>query len=193
MRVIGFDPGWANTAWAILDVRQGPAPPRATLFTSGTIETYPDESFDERLHAVIAGAGDAFHDGRGVPLHIAIENQRVGGRTQPAGMAVVGALAASAVCSKHQFTTYTPQEWHARVGVEVPPSVLKGHARRRKWIKGEVAEKIAGQILWSERLDNEHERDAAGVALCHILQLPDETKLSCIETGSHKCGPGCSG
>ena len=69
MRVLGIDPGVAQTGWAVLESGAPPAAPR--LLASGLVRTFPRQTLPERLEFLHGSLGDLLR--RFEPRSLAIE------------------------------------------------------------------------------------------------------------------------
>jgi crossover junction endodeoxyribonuclease RuvC len=162
MRVLGIDPGTANTGYGVV----ASAPGRLQAVTSGLIETSPRAPLERRLadiHAKVAELIDA-HE----PDAVAVEDLYFGSNARSAfavgqarGVVLLAAGQRAIPCA-----AYTPQQVKGAVC---------GSGRADK---AQVARMVRALLCLEEVPRADHTSDALAVAVCHVNRAPLQKALA---------------
>jgi crossover junction endodeoxyribonuclease RuvC len=156
MRVLGIDPGTANTGYGVV----ASAPGRLEALAAGVIETSPRTPLERRLadiHTLVAELIDE-HE----PDAVAVEDLFFGTNARSAfavgqarGVVLLAAGQRAIPC-----TAYTPQEVKGAVC---------GSGRANK---EQVARMVTALLRLHDQPKADHTSDALAVAVCHVNRAP---------------------
>jgi len=156
MRVLGIDPGTANTGYGVV----ASAPGRLEALAAGVIETSPRTPLERRLadiHTLVAELIDE-HE----PDAVAVEDLFFGTNARSAfavgqarGVVLLAAGQRAIPC-----TAYTPQQVKGAVC---------GSGRANK---EQVARMVTALLRLHDQPKADHTSDALAVAVCHVNRAP---------------------
>ncbi|MFA6092939.1 MAG: crossover junction endodeoxyribonuclease RuvC [Elusimicrobiota bacterium] len=153
MRVLGVDPGIADTGWALLEPA---AAGSVALLESGLVKTSPSQSLPERLHALHRGLRSVIADHR--PDCAAVEEMFFlkAAHTVRATLQARGVILLSLAESGLPVSEYNPSQ--VKTGLTGSGSADKLQVQRM----------VRSALGLSEILRPDHVADAAAIALCHL-------------------------
>lgn len=156
MKVLGIDPGVANTGFGVVEDRGG----RLLALDGGVIETSPREPLERRL-ALIAGRIASLIDEH-APDAMAIESIYFGRNAESAFQ--VGQARGAVVCEAGRrgltVNSYTPQQ----IKLAVCGSGSAG--------KEQVQRMVSALLDLPGELPPDHAADALAVGICHVNAAP---------------------
>ncbi|MBI4345704.1 MAG: crossover junction endodeoxyribonuclease RuvC [Elusimicrobia bacterium] len=154
MKILGIDPGVADTGWAVLE--QDPPGGAVRLLASGIVRTAPPTALPERLHAIHGELSDLLRDHR--PDAVAIEEMFFLKRanTMRATLQARGVILLAAAQAKTQVVEYNPKQVKA---------TLAGSGAAEKAQMQKMVQRTLGL---AEPLRPDDTADAAAIALCHL-------------------------
>ncbi len=156
MRVLGIDPGTANTGYGVVERRGG----RVLALDGGVIQTRPGVAAELRLATIHARTVELLEEHE--PEFVALEDLYFGANAHSAfavgqarGVVMLAAGQRAIPCS-----SYTPQQVKGAVC---------GSGRADK---GQVARMVQTLLGLAELPRPDHASDALAVALCHVNRAP---------------------
>ena len=156
MRVLGIDPGTANTGYGVV----ASAPGRLTALASGVIETSSRTPLERRLADIHARVAELIDEHE--PDAVAVEDLFFGSNARSAfsvGQAR-GAVMLSAGLHGIPAYSYTPQ---------AVKQAVCGSGRAEK---GQVQRMVGALLSLPEPPSPDHAADALAVAICHANGAP---------------------
>lgn len=154
MKILGIDPGVADTGWAVLE--QEPPAGAVRLVASGIVRTAPPVPLPDRLNAIHAGVAELLRDHR--PDILAIEEMFFLKRanTMRATLQARGVILLAAAQAKTAVIEYNPK--HVK-------TTLTGSGSAEKSQMQKMVQRTLGL---AEPLRPDDTADAAAIALCHL-------------------------
>lgn len=154
MRVLGVDPGMADTGWAVLEPI--PRPPNHRLVCSGIIKTAPPQVLPERLNRLHAAVSDLFRQHS--PDMLAIEEMFFlqAAHSVRATLQARGVILLAAAQAKVPVFEYNPRQ---------VKSALTGSGTAQK---AQMQKMVQRTLDLAEELKPDDVSDAAAIALCHL-------------------------
>ena len=154
MKILGIDPGVADTGWAVLE--QEPPAGTVRLLASGIVRTAPVSALPERLHAIHGELAEVIRAHR--PDAVAIEEMFFLKRanTMRATLQARGVILLAAAQANKLVVEYNPK--HVKM-------TLTGSGAAEKAQMQKMVQRILGL---AEPLRPDDTADAAAIALCHL-------------------------
>jgi crossover junction endodeoxyribonuclease RuvC len=156
MRVLGIDPGTANTGYGVV----ASAPGRLEALAAGVIETSPRTPLERRLADIHTRVAELIDEHE--PDAVAVEDLFFGTNARSAfavgqarGVVLLAAGQRAIPC-----TAYTPQEVKGAVC---------GSGRANK---EQVARMVTALLRLHDQPKADHTSDALAVAVCHVNRAP---------------------
>jgi len=148
MRVLGIDPGMADTGWAVLD--------DSKLTSSGLVKTEPPQALPERLHRLHAEIVELL--ARFSPDAVAIEEMFFVqiAHTVRATLQARGVILLAAAQAKVPVFEYNPRQ---------VKSALTGSGTAAK---AQMQKMVQRTLALTDELRPDDVSDAAAIALCHF-------------------------
>ncbi|MBI3548302.1 MAG: crossover junction endodeoxyribonuclease RuvC [Elusimicrobia bacterium] len=154
MRVLGIDPGMADTGWAVVE----PCPSKGTpkLVASGLVKTAPSTPLPKRLHEIHAQITEVCVQHK--PQAIAIEEMffMKAAHTVRATLQARGVILLAASQSQVPVTEYNPR--HVKTGMTGSGAALKPQMQKM----------VQRALSLEAPLHPDDVADAAAIALCHL-------------------------
>jgi crossover junction endodeoxyribonuclease RuvC len=161
MRVLGIDPGTANTGYGVV----ASAPGRLTALASGVIETSSRAPLERRLADIHARVAELIDEHE--PDAVAVEDLFFGNNARSAfavgqarGVVLLAAGQRAIPCA-----AYTPQQVKGAVC---------GSGRAGK---DQVGRMVQALLRLTEMPKADHTSDALAVAVCHVNRAPLQARL----------------
>lgn len=154
MKILGIDPGVADTGWAVIE--QEPPAGDIRLLASGVVRTSPPASLSERLKSIHSELADLLREHR--PHALAIEEMFFLKRanTMRATLQARGVILLAAAQAKTTIAEYNPR---------MVKSTLTGSGTAQKAQMQKMVQRALGL---AEPLRPDDTADAAAIALCHL-------------------------
>lgn len=162
MKILGIDPGLANTGFAVLTHERG----RSTALSGGVIKTPSGLPLPRRLAMLAADLEQLLDEYR--PDGLALEELYFG-RNATSALAVGQARGVVLLCAGQRelpCASYTPQQ--------IKQAVCGSGAAD----KAQVARMVAAQLGLGATPLPDHAADAFGAAVCHLGHVPLDTALA---------------
>lgn len=159
-KVLGVDPGIANTGWAIVETTTDDY----SIIDSGIHKTRSGQDMAERIDYILYNVADQILLGDHTIDTVAIESVFFGINASSALSTayVIGAILATSSRFNIPTMLFTPQQVKMAIG-------LKGNAKKRE-VMG------AANLLFDKKITNHHTADAVCVAIAGILKMREVEK-----------------